>query len=855
MKENEKYNVFGMTCASCSSHVSKAVSQVKGVKDVNVSLLTNSMLVTYDEPANSKEIIKAVSKAGYKAKLSDAKESDTSSDFSDDETKRLFRRLIISLVILIPLIYIGMGYMLSWPLGKFGENPFYVGLTEMFLALTIMIINYKFFTSGFKSLFHGGPNMDTLVSLGSLVAFIYSSAMLFVMAKHAMNNNMDLLMRASMNLSFETAGMVPTLITIGKTLESYSKGKTTNALKKLVNLTPKTCNIIVDGVEKEVSIDQVKVGDIFVVRPGETFPVDGKVISGQSAVDESSLTGESMPVEKYVNSSVSSGTINQQGALTCQATKVGSETLLNQIIELVKTASSTKTHISSIADKVSYFFVPTVIGISIIVFIFWMIFGKDFVSGAIDPNITTLSYALERGISILVISCPCALGLATPVAIMVGSGKGAKNGILYKTASALEETSKIKYVVLDKTGTITKGKLEVSDIIPCSNNSKEELLSLALSLEIKSEHPIAKAIVNKAKEENVECFEVENFQAVVGKGVEAKQDNRYIAGLNYKAAKEIIGEDSWLDEQFNLLSSEAKTPVVFVSDNKVIGVLALVDAIKEDSKAAIEQMNTLGLKVIMVTGDNEKTALSIAKQVGIKYVISDALPTTKQEVIKQLKQHGKVMMIGDGINDTLSLTEANVGVAIGAGSDIAIDSASIVLIKSSLLDAVAAFRLSRNVLLNIKENLFWAFFYNILMIPIAAGAFSTIGLTKMKPWMGALAMSLSSFCVVMNALRINLFKPYSSKRDRKLYDDEDVLDLIEIEKEDNLMTKTVMIEGMMCQHCANHVEEALLKVNNVKKVKVSLNKKCAVVKSKDEVLDEDIKKAIADAGYEVVEIK
>ena len=744
MVENEKYNVEGMMCAACVAHVDKAVRGVEGVKDVSVNLLTNSMIVTYDTPANTSTITSAVKRAGYKAKL-----AKNNSNISNNETNKLLKILIVSVIILIPLFYIAMGYMLmdtipNWPLGIFKEKPIVTGITTMVLSLAILIINNRFFISGFKSLFNGGGNMDTLVALGSGTAFIYSFVLLIIMIINSINGNPDKVMTLSMNLSFETAGMVPTLITIGKTLESYSKGKTTNAIKGLLNLEPKTARVLRDNNELIIDQKEVVKGDIFIVKPGESFPVDGVVLEGFSSVDESMLTGESIPVDKEKGSDVSSGTINHNGLLKCEATYVGYETTINKIVKMVEDASSTKTKISRIADKVAGIFVPVVMTIALIVFTIWL-----FVS---SYNITT---SLERAISVLVISCPCALGLATPVAIMVGSGKGAKSGILFKNASSLEETGKINIAVLDKTGTITKGKPTVTDIYPI-NISIEELMTIAASIEKPSEHPLSLSIIEKANEMSITIKDVKDFTALPGSGVKGYIDNELVTGGNKSTISNITDE---INELYNKFSSEGKTPLFFSKNNTLIGIVAVRDEIKEDSKEAIRLFEKYGVKTVMLTGDNDVTANAIAKEVNVSKVYSNLKPEDKQRIIKELKKYGKVLMIGDGINDAVALTEANVGMAIGAGTDIAIDSADVVLMKSSLKDAVAAYKLSRYVFLNIIENLFWAFIYNVIMIPFAATA-------SMRPWMGAMAMSLSSLCVVLNALRINLYKPYKERKEK-----------------------------------------------------------------------------------------
>ena len=863
MKTNEKYNVTGMSCASCVAHVDKAVRKIPGIEEVNVNLLTNSMLVSYDDSVKKEDIIKAVKDAGYGASLASGEKSTTSKEnlreeLEDKETPVLLKRLVISLVLLIPLFYIGMGYMLNmaykttiFPLGAFGENELLVGLTEMSLALIIMIINKKFFISGFKALFHGGANMDTLVALGSGVAFLYSFIMMFVMGFYAKNNDWDNVMKASMNLSFETAGMVPTLITIGKTLEAYSKGKTTNAIKGLLDLAPKQAHVIRNNQEMTIPVEDVLSDDIFLVKPGESFPVDGIVIEGQSAVDESALTGESLPVDKIVGSKVSAATINQNGALTCKATRVGNDTTLHQIVKMVEEASSTKTKISAIADKVAGIFVPVVISIALVVFVCWLIFGGNFVSSFNDGT-TILTYAIERAIAVLVISCPCALGLATPVAIMVGNGKGAKNGILFKTASALEETGKMEYIVLDKTGTITKGQPSITDIEPF-DISNEELLSIAASLESKSEHPLAKAIVQKAKEENLTLHECLDFNAMIGHGIEGRIHNQNVFAGNAKLMEENQLLTPELEEKANAYASKGKTPLFFVADNKVIGIIAVADTIKEDSLQAIQELKVLGLTPIMLTGDNYLTAKAIAAEVGIDDVISDVLPDGKQDVIKKLQQYGKVIMVGDGINDAPSLTQADIGMAIGAGSDIAIDSADVILTRSTLLDASKAIRLSRQTLRNIKENLFWAFFYNLVMIPLAAGSFSALGLAKLRPWMGAAAMALSSVTVVLNALRLNLYHLDNTKshlrKNRK-----EVPELLGAKKEEVSsaaveILKRLPVTDMMCENCVRHVKEALEGVEGVSSAEVSLENLDAIIHLFKEVDDKTLVKVVKDAGY------
>lgn len=826
MKENEKYNVTGMTCASCQTHVEKAVSHLKGVKECNVNLMMNDMSVTYDDELTSEDIIKAVEKAGYGASLAVEGRKETKPKEDNIETKSSLIRLILSIVLLIPLFYISMAYMTmgewNWPLGTFGENPFYVGLTEMALSLVIMLLNYRFFVSGFKSLIHGGANMDTLVALGSTVAFIYSFAIMFVMSSYAKNNEWNKVMMYSMNLSFETSGMVPTLISIGKTLETISKGKTTSAIRSLLAMAPKEACVIRDGEEKIIPVNQVRLDDVFIVRPGQNVPVDGVVIDGTSAIDESILTGESLPVDKEKGSVVSSGTMNKNGTLVCKVTKVGDETTLNQIVKMVEEASGTKTNISRIADRVAGVFVPIVISIALIVFVFWLIFGKGFVSA--NLHVTTFSYALERAIAVLVISCPCALGLATPVAIMVGNGKAARNGILFKTASAMEETGKTDYVVLDKTGTITKGEIKVSNVI--SLTDENELFCIAYSLERGSEHPLSKAITSYMSEKNVEKIDCADFKALPGSGVEGVIDGKRCFAGNEKMMSErgiALDEvkDKVADEQ-----EQGKTCLFFAKENRLLGVISVSDVIKEDSKEAISLMKEEGLSVIMLTGDNYRTAKKIASDVGVDAFVSDVLPDGKSEVIKELKKHGKVMMVGDGINDAPALTHADIGVAIKKGSDIAMDSADVILMKSSLMDALKAIRLSRHTFLNIKENLFWAFIYNIIMIPIAAGAFSSLGLAKMKPWMGAAMMSVSSLTVVLNALRINLF---SLDKKRKTKAKKEIPSILIKKKIVDTKKVTLLIPDMMCENCVRHIKEGLSSNPDVVSADVSLEKKEAVI--------------------------
>ncbi len=854
---DEKYIIGGMSCAACSARVDKAVRSLKGIKEVNVNLLTNTMVVSYDEKIlNDDKIIKAVVKSGYTAELVKQENSDTpisKEELEDHETPKLLKRLIISIVLLIPLFYLGMGFMLNWPLGLLHENLYVLAIIETVLSLIIMVINNKFFISGTKAVLHGSPNMDTLVMLGSGVAFIYSFVLSIILyvntANGADNESLHMIM---MNVSFETAGMVPTLITIGKTLESYSKGKTTNSIKSLMDLAPKTAILLENNVEKEIIVSEIKIDDLFIVKPGMSVPVDGEVTKGQSSIDESMLTGESIPVEKEVGSIVKSATINQNGVLICKAIRVGKDTTINKIIQSVEKAANSKAKISRLADRISGIFVPVVILIALIVFICWLIFGANFLATHNDIKSSLLSYSIERGISVLVVSCPCALGLATPVAIMVGSGKGAKHGVLFKNAEVIEEAGKVDFLVLDKTGTITNGKPIVTDVI--SYIKEEELLILAASLESNSSHPLAIAIMEYASQREIEASFVEEFENVPGRGISAKIGKNMVFAGNIAYLNENSIQFTDKTPIIDSLASQGKTPLLFAKNNQLIGIIAVSDTIKEDSTVAIDHIKKLGIIPVMLTGDNSLSAQYIANQAGITYVVSDVLPEGKLGVINKLKEYGKVMMVGDGINDAIALTSADIGVSIGQGSDIAIESGNIVLMKSSLLDAFCAIRLSQDVYLNIKENLFWAFFYNLIMIPIAAGALSMVGLYRLMPWMGSAAMALSSVFVVLNALRINLFNPYKVKYRRK---DIKVPELLinynkcDI-KENNYMEKVVKVEGMMCMHCVAHVKEALEGIKGVKSVDVSLDKGEAVIHSDKEIKDALIEKAIVKAGYKVV---
>ena len=845
----EQYSITGMSCAACSAHVEKAVSKVAGVTSCTVSLLTNSMSV--EGTATSAEIIAAVKAAGYGAEIKGAKNESgktaSDDDLKDRETPKLLVRFIASLIFLLPLMYITMGHMmLDWPLPPFFDgNHVAMGLVQLLLCVIIIVINQKFFVSGFKSLWRRAPNMDALVALGASAAFIYSIVALFLMTDAQVNGGAMAAMPYMDEFYFESAATILTLITLGKLLEARSKGRTTDALKGLMKLAPKTAVIMRDGQEVTVPVEQVKRGDIFVVRPGENIPVDGVILEGNSAVDESTLTGESIPVDKTIGNTVSAGTLNQSGFIRCEATRVGEDTTLSQIIQMVEGAAATKAPIAKVADKVSGVFVPAVMGIAIVTFIVWLFAGQY-----------AVGYALARAISVLVISCPCALGLATPVAVMVGNGKGARNGILFKTAASLEVTGKAQYVVLDKTGTITQGTPQVTDIIPAEGINENELLSLAYSLERKSEHPLAKAIIKRAEDDKISFDEVEDFKALPGNGLTATLGDNVICGGNYSFISTQVAISEQIKEKSEQLSEEGKTPLFFAFGGRYIGIIAVADVIKEDSPQAIRELQNMGVRVIMLTGDNERTAKAIASKVGVDEVIAGVLPDGKESVVSELKKKGKVIMVGDGINDAPALTSADIGIAIGAGTDVAIDAADVVLMKNRLCDVPAAIRLSRATLMNIHENLFWAFIYNTLLIPFAAGVF--IPLAKftpdfswqLDPMFGAAAMSLSSFCVVMNALRLNLFNPHNSKRDRK------VKHKIEnnIEKEQNKMQKTLKIEGMMCGHCEAHTKQALEALEGVSLAEVSHKNGTAVLTLTKPVSDEALKQAVEAAGYKVIEI-
>ena len=832
----EKYNITGMSCASCSARVEKAVKKLDGVNSCSVNLLTNSMVVEGD--VKSQAVIKAVEDAGYGANLIDnsKKENKISDEKTDEdrEIKGLKLRLFSSIGFLIILMYISMGHMMwGFPVPKFlGENHLALALVQLLLTGIIMVINQHFFISGFKGLIHKSPNMDTLVALGAGSAFVYSTYVLFAMTSSAINGDHNGVMEYSHNLYFESSATILTLITLGKMLESYSKGKTTNALKGLMSLAPKTATVVREGQNVTVPVEQVLRDDIFVVKPGESIPVDGVVVDGNSAVNESALTGESIPVDKAVGDAVSSGTINQSGFIKCRATKVGEDTTLSQIIKMVSDASATKAPVAKIADKVSGVFVPIVIAIALVTTLVWLAVGNTF------------GFALARGISVLVISCPCALGLATPVAIMVGSGVGAKNGILFKTAESLENAGKTDYVLLDKTGTITQGEPVVTDIIPYKNYNKEQLLTLACSLENKSEHPLAKAITKIAEEKGITPNEVSDFIALVGSGVEGIIDGEKAVGGSLDYISSICKADNEIRVKANTLSNAGKTPLLFAKNSEVLGIIAVADVIKEDSPKAVQELKNMGIQVVMLTGDNEKTANAIGKKAGVHSVIAGVLPRGKEKAVLEYKKKGRVAMVGDGINDAPALTQADVGIAIGTGTDVAIDSADVVLMKSRLTDVSASIRLSRATLRNIHQNLFWAFIYNIVGIPLAAGVWIPVFGWTLSPMFGAFAMSLSSFCVVTNALRLNLVNIHKDKKYKKLKSIE--------EKEKKSMTKTLNIKGMMCPHCEGTVKNALEEIDGVISAEVSHEAGTAIVTLRFDVSENILKKAVTDKGYEVL---
>ena len=831
----KKFNVTGMSCAACSSRVEKAVSKVEGVQSCSVSLLTNSMGV--EGSASEESIIAAVEKAGYGASVAGAekKQSAETDQLKDKDTPVLMHRLIASVGFLVVLMYISMGHMMwGWPLPAFfADNHIAMGLAQLLLCVIIMVINQKFFISGFKGLIHRSPNMDTLVALGSGASFVYSVYALFAMTDAQVKGNAELVMSYMHEFYFESAAMILTLITVGKMLEAHSKGKTTNALKALLNLAPKKATLLIDGKETEVTVDKVKKGDVFVVRPGESIPVDAEITDGSTAVDESALTGESIPVDKVVGDTVSAGTINKAGFIKCSATAVGEDTALSQIIKMVSDAAATKAPVAKIADKVSGVFVPAVIVIALITIAVWLLCGQ------------AVGYALARGISVLVISCPCALGLATPVAIMVGNGMGARKGILFKTAASLEEAGKTQIAVLDKTGTITKGEPKVTDIIPFEI-TENELLKYAYSIEAKSEHPLAKAIIVKAEELSLNPYEVTDFKAESGNGLSAEYNGKRIIGGSKKYISSLINISNDISSRADSLSEEGKTPLFFMLDNKLLGIIAVADVIKEESPKAIKQLQNMGIKVVMLTGDNERTAKAVGKLAGVDEVIAGVMPDGKEKVVAELKKQGKVLMVGDGINDAPALTRADIGMAIGSGTDIAIDAADVVFMKSKLTDVPAAVRLSRKTLRNIHENLFWAFIYNVIGIPLAAGVWIPLLGWQLNPMFGAAAMSLSSFCVVTNALRLNFFDITNPKKDRKIK--------YKSKKDDNAMTKTMKIDGMMCSHCEGRVKQSLEGLAQVSQAEVSHEKGTAVVTLTAEVSNDVLKKTVEDQGYNVISI-
>ena len=857
----KQYTLTGMSCAACSTRVEKAVSKVPGVTSCSVSLLTNSMGV--EGSATDQEIIKAVADAGYGASAKDAEgeknggaNSAAASEeaLADHETPILKKRLLYSVGFLLVLMYFSMGHMMwNWPLPAFMDgNHVMMGLVQLYLTVIIMVINQKFFINGFKSLFHGAPNMDTLVALGSFASFGYSSYALFAMTYAEHQGDAEAVMGYMHEFYFESAAMILTLITVGKMLEARSKGKTTDALKSLMKLSPKTAVVEKEGKETEVPVEQVRIGDVFVVRPGENIPVDGVVLEGNSAVNEAALTGESIPVDKQAGDRVSAATINQSGFIRCEATRVGEDTTLSQIIRMVSDAAATKAPIAKVADKVSGIFVPAVISIAVLTVIVWLIAGES------------VGFALARGISVLVISCPCALGLATPVAIMVGNGMGAKNGILFKTAVSLEETGKVEIVALDKTGTITSGEPKVTDVLAADGTSEEELLKLAYSLESRSEHPLAKAIVAYGAEKLAEQIPVSEFKALPGNGLEGKVGDADVKGGSLKFAQSQTEISEKIKSQAEKLAEEGKTPLMFLKNGILAGMIAVADVIREDSPQAVKELQNMGIEVVMLTGDNERTAKAIGRQAGVDRVIAGVLPDGKEEVIRKLKEQGKVAMVGDGINDAPALTRADMGIAIGAGADVAIDAADVVLVKSRLSDVPAAIRLSRGTLRNIHENLFWAFFYNVIGIPLAAGIWIPIFGWKLNPMFGAAAMSLSSFCVVTNALRLNLLNIKDSRKDKKIRRKAAapagaVVAAAEIntetKKENKTMTKTMKIEGMMCGHCEAAVKKALEALDGVASAEVSHEKETAVVTLEKDVDNAVLTKAVEDKDYKVVSVQ
>ena len=842
----EQYNVTGMSCAACVSRVEKAVTAVSGVSSCSVSLLTNSMGV--EGTASAEEIISAVEAAGYGASLKNAGNTPKASGsvssqedaLIDRETPKMKKRLCASLGFLIVLMYFSMGHMMwGWPIPKyFADNMLAQGLLQLLLTAIIMVINQKFFINGFKGLLHKVPNMDTLVAMGSGASFVYSTYALFAMSDAVIKGNMEAAHGFMHEFYFESAAMILTLITVGKMLEARSKGKTTDALKSLMKLAPKTATILKNGVETEVSIEQVEKGDVFVVRPGENIPVDGVILEGHSAVNEAALTGESIPVDKGEGDRVSAATVNQSGFLKCEATRVGEDTTLSQIIQMVSDAAATKAPIAKIADKVSGVFVPAVISIAVVTFLVWMLLGRTF------------GFSLARAISVLVISCPCALGLATPVAIMVGNGMGAKHGIMFKTAVSLEETGKVQIVALDKTGTITNGEPRVTNVLPVKGISEQELLEIAYALEQKSEHPLAKAILAYAEEQKAVLKEVKDFRALPGNGLTASLEGTALSGGNYKFICKQTSVNAEMKALSEKLAEEGKTPLFFAKGRDLIGIIAVADVLKEDSKQAIQELQNMGIRVVMLTGDNERTAKAIGREAGVDEVIASVLPDGKEAVIRKLKNMGKVAMVGDGINDAPALTRADIGIAIGAGTDIAIDAADVVLMKSRLRDVPAAIRLSRATLRNIHENLFWAFFYNVVGIPLAAGVWIGLFGWQLNPMFGAAAMSLSSFCVVSNALRLNLFKMYDAGKDKKIKQ----IIMEQVEVEETVMTKTIKIEGMMCPHCEATVKKAMEAFAEVDAAVVSHVEGTAVLTLNAEIDNEVLKKAVEDKDFTVIAI-
>lgn len=850
----EQYIVTGMSCAACSARVEKAVSEVEGVTSCSVSLLTNSMGV--EGTASSSAIIQAVEEAGYGASPKGGQEQSKEGGFDslqdslkDRETPVLRRRLLSSVIFLLLLMYLSMGHMMwGWPLPSFFEgNHMAMGLAQLLLTVIIMVLNQKFFISGFKSLRHRAPNMDTLVALGSSAAFVYSTYALFAMTDAQVKGDADAVMGYMHEFYFESAAMILTLITVGKMLEAYSKGKTTDALKGLMNLAPKTAVLVRNGAEVEVPVEQVKKGDIYVVRPGGNIPVDGVVLEGNSAVDESALTGESIPVDKAQGDSVSAATINQSGVLRCEATRVGEDTTLSKIIRMVSDAAATKAPIAKIADQVSGVFVPAVVTIAVITILVWLLLGKD------------IGFALARGISVLVISCPCALGLATPVAIMVANGVGARNGILFKTAVSMEETGKTAIVALDKTGTITQGEPKVMDLLPAEDVTEGQLLADAFHLEQMSEHPLARAVLDYGTQKGVSSKKVSAFQALPGNGLSAVCEGVHLTGgsVAYISSRTALSDK--VKQQAQELADQGKTPLCFLRDDRYIGMIAVADVIKEDSPRAVRELRNMGIHVVMLTGDNRRTAEAIGAQAGVDEVVADVLPDGKENVIRELQKFGKVAMVGDGINDAPALTRADMGIAIGAGTDVAIDAADVVLMKSRLSDVPAAIRLSRAALRNIHENLFWAFIYNVIGIPLAAGVWIPLFGWKLNPMFGAAAMSLSSFCVVTNALRLNLFKLHNAGRDHKRKD-AIAVDIISDnsnnkKEEDNKMTKTIHIEGMMCGHCEAHVKKALEAIDGVAEAQASHEKGTAVVTLTADVADDVLTKAVEEQDYKVISVE